>query len=52
MARQVRTIIPGTPHDVAERENRREPILLEPGDEAVYLSLMSRRSLSQTYYSN
>jgi len=34
-------IIPGAPHHVTQRGNRREPIFLEPGDEALYLDLMS-----------
>jgi putative transposase len=34
-------IILGVPHHVTQRGNRREPIFLEPGDEAVYLGLMS-----------
>jgi putative transposase len=36
-------IIPGTPHHVTQRGNRREPIFLQPGDEAVYLGLMSQQ---------
>jgi putative transposase len=43
MARRARMIIPGTPHHVTQRGNRREPIFLEPGDEAVYLGLMSQQ---------
>jgi putative transposase len=41
MARRARVIIPGLPHHVTQRGNRREAIFLEPGDEAVYLDLMS-----------
>jgi putative transposase len=36
-------IIPGAPHHVTQRGNRREPIFLEPGDEVIYLDLMSER---------
>ena len=36
-------IIPGVPHHVTQRGNRREPIFFEPGDEALYLDLMSAR---------
>jgi putative transposase len=36
-------IIPGAPHHVTQRGNRREPIFLQPGDEAVYLGLMSQQ---------
>ena len=43
MARRGRMIIPGVPHHVTQRGNRREPIFFEPGDEAVYLDLMSRQ---------
>jgi putative transposase len=34
-------IVPGVPHHVTQRGNRRERIFFEPGDEAVYLDLMS-----------
>jgi len=43
MARRGRMIIPGVPHHVTQRGNRREPIFFEAGDEAVYLDLMSRQ---------
>ena len=43
MARQARMIIPGVPHHVTQRGNRRERIFLEPDDEAIYLELMRRR---------
>jgi putative transposase len=41
MARQARMIVPGVAHHVTQRGNRRERIFLQPGDEAVYLDLMS-----------
>ncbi len=41
MARLARMIIPGAPHHVTQRGNRRERILFEAGDEAVYLDLLS-----------
>ena len=41
MARLARMIIPGVPHHVTQRGNRRERIFFEPGDEAVYLDLLS-----------
>lgn len=41
MARLSRMIIPGVPHHVTQRGNRREPIFFEPGDEAVYLDLVA-----------
>ncbi len=34
-------IIPGVPHHVTQRGNRREAIFFEPGDDAVYLDLMA-----------
>ena len=40
MARLARMIIPGVPHHVTQRGNRRERIFFEPGDEQVYLDLM------------
>jgi putative transposase len=43
MARQARMIIPGVPHHVTQRGNRRERIFLEPGDEAIYMELMRTR---------
>ena len=43
MTRLARMIVPGAPHHVTQRGNRREPIFLEPGDEALYLDLMSER---------
>jgi len=43
MARLARMIVPGAPHHVTQRGNRREPIFLEPGDEALYLDLLSAR---------
>ena len=43
MARRARMIVPGAPHHVTQRGNRREPIFLEPGDEAIYLDLLSAR---------
>ena len=41
MARLARVVVPGAPHQVTQRGNRRERIFLEPGDEAVYLDLMA-----------
>jgi putative transposase len=41
MARRARMTLPGIPHHVTQRGNRRERIFLEPGDEALYLDLMS-----------
>jgi len=41
MARLARMIIPGVPHHVTQRGNRRERIFFEPDDEAVYLDLLA-----------
>ena len=41
MARRARVTIPSVPHHVTQRGNRRERIFFEPGDEALYLDLMS-----------
>ena len=43
MSRRSRMTIPGVPHHVTQRGNRRERIFLEPGDEALYLDLMSEQ---------
>jgi putative transposase len=43
MARRARKTIPGVPHHVTQRGDRRERIFLEPGDEVLYLELMSER---------
>ena len=40
MARLARVVVPGFPHHVTQRGNRRERIFFEPGDEAIYLRLM------------
>jgi putative transposase len=41
MARLARMIIPGVPHHVTQRGNRRERIFFEDGDHEVYLDLMA-----------
>jgi len=41
MARLARMVIPGVPHHVTQRGNRRDRIFLEAGDEQIYLDLMS-----------
>ena len=41
MARLGRMVIPGVPHHVTQRGNRRERIFFEAGDEQIYLDLMS-----------
>lgn len=41
MARLARMVIPGVPHHVTQRGNRRERIFFEAGDEQIYLDLMT-----------
>jgi len=41
MARIARVVLPGLPHHVTQRGNRREPIFFEPGDQGVYLDLLA-----------
>ena len=41
MARYARIIVPGAPHHVTQRGNRREPIFFEDGDQEVYRDLLA-----------
>jgi putative transposase len=41
MARLARIIVPGVPHHVTQRGNRREPIFFEPGDQEIYRDLLA-----------
>jgi putative transposase len=41
LARFARVVIPDLPHHVTQRGNRRERIFFEPGDEQVYLDLLT-----------
>jgi putative transposase len=41
MARLARVIVPGLPHHVTQRGNRREPIFFEDGDQEVYRDLLA-----------
>lgn len=41
MARLARMVIPGVPHHMTQRGNRRERIFFEAGDEQIYLDLMT-----------
>ena len=43
MARLARIVVPGLPHHVTARGNRREPIFFEDGDQAVYLDLLAEQ---------
>jgi putative transposase len=41
MARLARIVVPGSPHHVTQRGNRREPIFFEPGDQEIYRDLLA-----------
>jgi len=41
MARLPRVVIPGVPHHVTQRGNRRERTFFEDGDYALYLDLLA-----------
>lgn len=43
MARLARIVIPGLPHHVTQRGNRREPIFFEDGDQEVYRDLLAEQ---------
>jgi putative transposase len=43
MARLARIVIPGLPHHVTQRSNRREAIFFEDGDHEIYLDLLGNR---------
>jgi putative transposase len=43
MARLARVIVPGLPHHVTQRGNRREPIFFEDGDQEVYRDLLAEQ---------
>ena len=44
MARLARVVIPGLPHHVTQRGNRREAIFFEDGDHEVYLNLLAEQA--------
>lgn len=44
MARLPRIVLPGIPHHVTQRGNRREPVFFEDGDYALYLDLLADAS--------
>lgn len=43
MARFARVVVPGLPHHVTQRGNRREPIFFEDGDQEVYRDLLAEQ---------
>ncbi|MHB8530356.1 MAG: transposase [Caulobacteraceae bacterium] len=44
MARLARIVVPGCPHHVTARGNRREPIFFEDGDHEIYLDLLAEHT--------
>lgn len=43
MARLARVVVPGLPHHVTQRGNRRQPVFFEPGDQDFYIDLLAER---------
>jgi putative transposase len=43
MARLARIVVPGCPHHVTARGNRREPIFFEDGDQEIYCDLLAEQ---------
>ena len=43
MARLPRFVVPGCPHHVTARGNRREPIFFEQGDQDVYRDILGEQ---------
>src|ERR1700681_3864540 len=44
MARFARIVVPGLPHHVTQRGNRREPIFFESGDHDVYCDMLAEQT--------
>ena len=44
MARFARVVVPGIPHHVTQRGNRREPIFFENGDHDVYCDMLAEQA--------
>jgi putative transposase len=44
MSRLARIVVPGCPHHVTQRGNRREPIFFEDGDQEVYRDLLAEQT--------
>jgi len=45
MSRLARIVIPGLPHHVTQRGNRREAIFFEDGDHEIYRDLLAEQTL-------
>ncbi len=46
MARLPRIAVPGCPHHVTARGNRREPIFFEDGDQDIYCDILAEQARS------
>ena len=44
MTRLARMVIPGLPHHVTQRGNRREAIFFEDGDQQIYCDMLAEQS--------
>ena len=44
MARFARIVVPGLPHHVTQRGNRREPIFFENGDHDLYCDMLAEQT--------
>ena len=44
MARLARIVVPGVPHHVTQRGNRREALFFEDGDHEIYLDLLAEQT--------
>jgi putative transposase len=44
MARLARIVVPGTPHHITARGNRREPIFFQEGDQEIYGDILAEQS--------
>lgn len=44
MTRRARIVVPGLPHHITQRGNRREPVFFEAGDQEIYRDLLAEQS--------
>ena len=45
MARLARIVVPGLPHPLTQRGNRREALFFEDGDHEIYIDLLAEQAL-------
>ena len=48
MTRLARIVVPGLPHHVTQRGNRREASFFEDGDQEIYRDLLAEQGISVT----